>query len=387
MDIGVILKIMAEADASDLHIKVGRPPCMRKDGKLTMIDISPLTGKDTEDLAMQIIPERLKKRYQRMEELDFAFTLNDVGRFRTNIFRQRGFVGMAMRRVTSSVPSMEELGIPKVLGSLAEELRGLILVTGTAGSGKSTTLAAMIDYINHNRNEHIITIEDPIEVVHQDDQCIINQREIGIDSESYGDALRNVVRQDPDVILIGEMRDIITVQAALTAAEMGTLVLSTIHTIDAAETINRVIDFFPPHQQEQIRLMLASTLKGIVSQRLIPKVGGGLVPAVEVLVATATVKELISENKISGLKEVIEQGDYYGMQSFEQHLIQLYQNSLVTLDDAVAMAHNAHDFRLKLRQLGVDERLLTDNGEDGAKDDAENDQFNDLQIENSFNGS
>ena len=365
MDIGEILKKMAEMNASDLHIKVGRPPCFRKDGVLIVLDLPDLSSSEAEDLAIQIIPARLIDDFKRFKELDFSFGLNGVGRFRTNIFRERGFVGMAMRRVVSKVPSMTELGLPKGLEDLAEKVRGLVLVTGTAGSGKSTTLAAMIDHINHTRSSHIVTIEDPIEVIHSDDKSIINQREIGIDSVSYEEALKNVVRQDPDVILIGEMRDIVTVQAALTAAEMGMLVLSTIHTIDAAETINRIIDFFPPYQQEQIRLMLASTLNGIVSQRLIPRLGGGLVPAIEVLVATGTVKELISENNISGLKEAIEDGDYYGMQSFEQHLIELYKDEQVSLEDAIAMAHNAHDFKLKLRQMGLD---------DGTKDrfEAEN---------------
>ena len=355
MDIEIILKKMAEMNASDLHIKAGRPPCIRKDGTLTVLDLPGFTSKDTEDIALQIIPDRLLDNFKSFKELDFAFGLSGVGRFRTNIFRERGFVGIAMRRVASKVPSMTELGLPGALKGLSEEKRGLVLVTGTAGSGKSTTLATMIDHINHTRNSHIITIEDPIEVIHNDDKSIINQREIGIDSDSYAEALRNVVRQDPDVILIGEMRDIVTVQAALSAAEMGTLVLSTIHTIDAAETINRIIDFFPPHQQEQIRLMLSSTIKGIVSQRLIPKIGGGLVPAIEVLVATGTVKELISENNISGLKEAIEDGDYYGMQSFEQHLIELFQEEQISLEDAVSMAHNAHDFKLKLRQMGLDD--------------------------------
>ncbi len=374
MDIGIILKMMAELNASDLHVKAGRPPCIRKDGVLSSLDIPELTSKDTEDLALQILPERLMADFKRFKELDFAFGLNGVGRFRTNIFREKGFVGMAMRRVVAKVPTLTELGLPKALQSLAEEPRGLVLVTGTAGSGKSTTLAAMIDHINHTKSSHIITIEDPIEVIHSDDKSIINQREVGIDSESYAEALRNVVRQDPDVVLIGEMRDIVTVQAALTAAEMGTLVLSTIHTIDAAETINRIIDFFPPHQQEQIRLMLATTIKGIVSQRLIPKLGGGLVPAIEVLVATGTIKELIVENNISGLKEVIEDGEYYGMQSFEQHLIELYQEEQISLEDAIAMAHDAHDFKLKLRQIGLDDgskdRRGTGSGDDGEDRDS-----------------
>lgn len=356
MNISELLGKMAECKASDLHLKVGRPPSWRINGHLSVTDFPALTSQDTLSIAQQIVPERLREKFDALAEIDFAFSIRDIGRFRVNVFRQRGFVGMSLRRVVDVIPSMAELYLPDVIGNLADEPRGLVLVTGTTGSGKTTTLAAMIDHINANRSCHIVTIEDPIEVIHLDNKSLINQREIGIDTESYGEALRNVVRQDPDVVLIGEMRDLVTVQAALTAAEMGTLVLSTLHTIDAAETIHRIIDFFPPHQHEQIRLMLASTLRGIVSQRLLPKVGGGLVPAVEVLVATATISELIAENKISGLKEVIEQGDYYGMQSFEQSLIQLYKDKQVTLEKAIAMAHNAHDFQLKLRKLGIDDR-------------------------------
>ena len=227
-------------------------------------------------------------------------------------------------------------------------------MTGTAGSGKTTTLAAMIDHINSTREGHIVTIEDPIEVLHQDKKCIVNQREIGIDTDSYEDALRHVVRQDPDVILIGEMRDHETVSAALTAAEIGNLVLSTLHTIDATETINRVIDFFPPYQQKQVRLMLAATLRGIVSLRLIPSMQGGLVPAVEVLVMTGSIREYITDpDKTYLIRDAIEEGDYYGMVTFDQSLLCLYQNRKITLDDAISMAHNAHDFKIKVRQLGV----------------------------------
>lgn len=371
MNIAELLSRMAESKASDLHLKVGRPPSWRRDGHLIVTDFPPLTSQDTLSIAQQVIPDRLRERFDSLAEVDFAFSVKDVGRFRVNVFRQRGFVGMSLRRVVDIVPTMAELYLPDVIANLADEPRGLVLVTGTTGSGKTTTLAAMIEHINNNRSCHIVTIEDPIEVVHLDKKSLINQREIGIDTESYGEALRNIVRQDPDVVLIGEMRDLVTVQAALTAAEMGTLVLSTLHTIDSAETIHRIIDFFPPHQQEQVRLMFASTLRGIVSQRLLPKVGGGLVPAIEVLVATATIRELIAENKISGLKEVIEQGDYYGMQSFEQSLVQLYRDGQVTLEDAIAMAHNAHDFQLKLRQLGLDDRPANERAEAEGADSNE----------------
>jgi twitching motility protein PilT len=238
-----------------------------------------------------------------------------------------------------------------------------VLVTGTAGSGKTTTLAAMIDHINHSRDGHIVTIEDPIEVLHQDDRCIINQREIGIDTDSYAEALRHVVRQDPDIILIGEMRDHETVSAALTAAEIGNLVLSTLHTIDATETINRIIDFFPPYQQKQIRLMLASTLRGIVSMRLIPSINGGLVPAVEVLVVTGTIREyIIDPAQTFKIKDAMEEGEYYGMQTFDQSLLHLYQRAAITMDDAMAMANNSHDFKIKVRQLGVTQQHAAETG-------------------------
>lgn len=355
MDVKEVLRMMVRAEASDLHIKAGSPPGLRIASVLAPADTPPLTAEDMGRIAQMLIPERLKEDFENNIEVDFAFSVVDVGRFRVNAFRQQGQIGMAIRRVTVKELDIEKLGLPLAIKSLAEESRGLVLVTGTAGSGKTTTLGAMIDHVNASRAGHIVTIEDPIEILHRDKMCMINQREIGIDTPDFASALKHVVRQDPDVVLIGEMRDHETVQAALTAAEMGNLVLSTLHTIDAAETIHRIIDFFPPHQQHQIQLMLASTLRGIVSMRLMPKVGGGLVAATEILVVTATVRELINENKVSKLKEVIEQGEYYGMQSFDQSLISLFQSGQITMDDAVAMAANAHDFKLKIRKLGIAE--------------------------------
>jgi twitching motility protein PilT len=344
---------MEAINASDLHIKAGRPPCYRCDGELKLANLPSLTPEETLKFAKEITPKRLLPRLERGEETDFGFGIKDVGRFRANVFFQRGSVGIVIRRVLSRVPDIESLGLPKAVRQLAEEPRGLILVTGTAGSGKTTTLAAMIQHMNETRRAHIVTIEDPIEVLHRDNLCLIDQREIGIDTKSYAEALRNVVRQDPNVILIGEMRDQETVGAALTSAEIGTLVLSTLHTIDASETINRIIDFFPPYQQQQIRAMLSSTLRGIISMRLLPKIGGGRVPAVEVLVASANVKDLILKGKIDNIKEAIDQGKYYGMQTFEASLVDLYKNKLVTLEDAISMAANAHDFQLRLRKLGI----------------------------------
>jgi twitching motility protein PilT len=280
--------------------------------------------------------------------------LEGVGRFRVNIYRQTGVVSISARRVSTERPGFAELGLPDVIEQLANEPRGLVLVTGTAGSGKTTTIAAIIDYINRTRSGHIITVEDPIEVLHQDATCVIDQREIGIDTESYEDALRHVVRQDPDIIFIGEMRDQTTVSAALTAAEIGNLVLSTLHTIDATETVNRIIDFFPPYQQLQTRLMLASTLRGIVSLRLLPAIGGGLVPAVEVLVMTGTVREyLLDPEQTSKIRDAMAEGEYYGMQTFDQSLVRLYEEGRISVEDAIATSANSHDFRIKLRQLGV----------------------------------
>ncbi|PKQ15437.1 MAG: type IV pili twitching motility protein PilT [Actinobacteria bacterium HGW-Actinobacteria-7] len=363
-DIDGLLKIMSDRGSSDLHVKVGSPPAIRLNGKLLVLhDLPSLSAEQTRLLAIGMMDERQKASFENHHETDFAYSVPGVGRFRVNVFHQRGSIGMTLRRVATERATIEELGLPAVIRRLADEARGLILVTGTAGSGKTTTLAAMIDHINHTREGHIVTVEDPIEVLHQDDKCIINQREIGIDTESYADALRHVVRQDPDVILIGEMRDHETVSAALTAAEIGNLVLSTLHTIDAAETINRVIDFFPPYQQKQIRLMLSATLRGIVSLRLIPSIQGGLVAAVEVLVMTGTIREYINDSEKTYLiRDAMEEGEYYGMQTFDQSLLRLYQNSQITLDDAIAMSANAHDFKIKVRHLGVDPQSAAQSG-------------------------
>ena len=363
-EIDGLLKIMSERGSSDLHVKVGSPPAIRLNGKLVVLsDLPRLSPDQTYQLAVGMMDERQRQSFDNHSEVDFAYSVSGVGRFRVNVFHQRGSVGMTLRRVATERASIEELGLPEVIKGLADEPRGLILVTGTAGSGKTTTLAAMIDHINHTREGHIVTIEDPIEVLHQDVKCIINQREIGIDTDSYEEALRHVVRQDPDVILIGEMRDHETVSAALTAAEIGNLVLSTLHTIDATETISRIIDFFPPYQQKQIRLMLAATLKGIVSLRLVPSIQGGLVPAVEVLVMTGTIREYINDpDKTYLIRDAMEEGEYYGMITFDQSLVRLYQDRLVTLDDAIAMAHNAHDFKIKIRQLGIDPNAAAQSG-------------------------
>jgi twitching motility protein PilT len=353
--IDALLEMMAERQCSDLHLKAGSPPAIRLDGRLEILrDRDALSSADTVVFAREMLEDPHLAVFDAGGDVDFAYSLAGVGRFRVNVFRQRGAVSLTARRVSTDRHSFDELGLPSVIENLANEQRGLVLVTGTAGSGKTTTLAAMIDYINRSRDGHIVTIEDPIEVVHEDVQCVIDQREIGIDTESYADALRHVVRQDPDVILIGEMRDPETVSAALTAAEIGNLVLSTLHTIDSTETINRIIDFYPPHQQRQARLMLGATLRGIVSLRLLPAIGGGLVPAVEVLVMTGTVREYILDpEQTFKIRDAIGEGQYYGMQTFDQSLLALFQADRITMENAIANSANAHDFRIKLRQLGV----------------------------------
>jgi twitching motility protein PilT len=354
MDLHYLLKQMVAKKASDIHFKVGSPPFVRIDGELQPLTSDKLTPADMEEVVEKIMSEGQKKRFKLKKEVDFAYSLPGIGRFRTNVFKQRGYIGVVLRRVTAEPPTVSELGLPPVVEKLASEPRGLILVTGTAGSGKTTTLAAMINHINKTRRCHIVTIEDPIEVLHPDKLGIINQREIGIDTDSYADALRHVVRQDPDVIMIGEMRDDETVRAALTAAEIGNLVLSSLHTIDATETINRIIDFFPPYQQKQIRLQLSSTLKGIISLRLLPRIGGGRVPAVEIMVTTAFIREcIIKPEDTDKIIEAIEQGDYYGMQSFDQSLLKLYAEGQITLEHAVSMSSNAHDFMLRIKQAGL----------------------------------
>ena len=363
-DIDGLLRMMCDHGSSDLHLKAGSPPAIRLNGRLIVLkDLPPLTTEATEILARSMMSERQKEAFEEAHESDFAYSLTGVGRFRVNVFYQRGSIGITLRRVATERASIEELGLPPVVLQLADHTRGLVLVTGTAGSGKTTTLAAMIDHINTTRDGHIVTIEDPIEVLHHDKMCMVSQREIGIDTDSYADALRHVVRQDPDVILIGEMRDHETVSAALTAAEIGNLVLSTLHTIDATETISRIIDFFPPYQQKQIRLMLAATLRGIISMRLVPSINGGLVPAVEVMVTTGTIREYITDaEQTYKIRDAIEEGEYYGMQSFDQNLLKLYVGQVITLDDAVAMAHNAHDFKIKVRALGIDMAQVADSG-------------------------
>jgi len=355
VDINALLKRANEMGASDLHVKVGSPPIVRINGVLSPLQgENKLTSQDTISIVFSIMTEAQKGVFKKRGDIDMAYSVPGVGRFRCNCFMQRGSMGAVFRVIPIKTLDIEELYLPVVLKKIALEPRGLILVTGRAGSGKTTTLAAIIDYINSNRTCHIITIEDPIEFLHRDKKGIVNQREIGSDAHSFGKALRAALRQDPDVILVGEMRDLETIQTALIAAETGHLVLSTLHTIDAAETINRILPIFPSHQQKQVRLQLASVLRAVISMRLLPRASGnGRVPAVEVLIGTETIKACIEEpEKTKLIPDVIAQGfSQYGMQTFDQSLFALYKEGLITYEDALRTATRPDDFALKAKGI------------------------------------
>ncbi len=345
---------LVAGEGSDLHVKVGSSPMIRLPQGLHRIEREPLSQEETTGIADGIVPEDRKGRFADAGEIDFAYSLHNVGRFRVNVFRQRGSISMVLRKLRFGGPSFEEVGLPDAVRSIADEHRGLILVTGPTGSGKTTTLAAMIDYINKTKPVHIVTIEDPIEVLHKDHEASINQREIGNDTQDFLSALRAALRQDPDVILIGEMRDTETVRAAIQAAETGHLVMSTLHTVDATETVNRVIDFFPPYQQKQVRLALAGTLRGIICQRLVPTIDGGRTPGLEILINTGRVAERISDpDKTHEIKDVIQEGGYYGMVTFDQWLLRLLQEGTITVEDAMKAVSNQHDFQLAMQQAGI----------------------------------
>jgi twitching motility protein PilT len=355
-DIDAALRHVVEREGSDLHVKVPAPPMARIHGVLRPIEgLDPLTPEDTDAALEHILTDRsLLEEFSKVGEADFSYEVPGVSRFRVNAFRQRGHVSIVCRAIPFQVRTIDDLGLPPVIRKLADEQRGIILLTGTTGSGKSTTLAAMIDQINSTKPEHIVTLEDPIEYLHRDKQSIINQREVGQDTESFARAMKRVLRQDPDVILIGEMRDEETVRTALSAAETGHLVLSTLHTLDATETINRIIDFFPPHLQQQARVMLASTLRGVVGQRLMPRKGGeGRVAVCEVLVVTGRVQDLIlNPNETGKITEVIAEGEYYGMQTFDQGLLKHVMAGTVSEEDAMSVASSPHDFKLMLQAQG-----------------------------------
>ncbi len=355
MDVNELLQTAHSQGASDLHIKVGSNPILRINGELHPLPGEKrLSQEDTVKVAFAVMSPGQREIFKKRNDIDLAYSVPGLGRFRCNIFIQRGTVGLVFRVIPMRIPTTEELLLPDIIKKIANEARGLILVTGTTGSGKSTTLAAMIDHINANKTDHIMTIEDPIEYLHRDKRSIVNQREIGSDTESFSKALRAAMRQDPDVILVGEMRDFETIQTALTAAETGHLVLSTLHTIDATETVNRIISVFPPYQHKQVRIQLASVLRGIISMRLVPKSDGrGRVPAVEVLVATATIKDCILDpDKTKSIADVIAQGTiHYGMQTFDQSLFSLYKSGLITYDEALRRASNPDDFALKVKGI------------------------------------
>jgi twitching motility protein PilT len=355
LDIDSCLRYLVESGGSDLHLKVPSQPLVRLDGDLVPIPGSTgLTPLETEQAVYTMLHDEDKLREFKEDcEVDFAYGLDGTGRFRVNAFHQRGTVSVVCRAIPFNIRTVEELNLPPVITELAGEERGIILVTGTTGSGKSTTLAAMIDHMNESFPKHIVTIEDPIEFLHRDKKSIINQREVGQDTHSFQRALRRVLRQDPDVILIGEMRDEETVHTALSAAETGHLVLSTVHTVDAPETINRIIDFFPPHMHQQVRAMLAGTLKGVISQRLVRSADGGRVATCEIMRMTGRVKDMIMDSTQTGqLPEVIADGAYYGMQTFDQALFDHVKAGRVTVDEAKRAATSPHDFKLLLAADG-----------------------------------
>ena len=348
MHIRDFLAHMIKTGGSDVHLKVGMPPGVRISGQIEPQGSTPLTPEHTEQMARELLDEKDWARFAECNDLDTSYSLPGHGRFRVNVMRQRGSISMVLRHIPQEIPSFEQLGLPDVCRELARRPRGLVLVTGPTGSGKSTTLAAMIDLINRTHSGHILTMEDPIEFLHTDKKCYINQREVGADTADFGEALRRALRQDPDVILIGEMRDLETISLAVTAAETGHLVFGTLHTTSAAKTIDRIVNVFPPDQQTQIRMQLAGTLQGIISQTLLKKNGGGRVAAMEVLVAVDAVRSMIRENKLAQIPSTMQTGKKHGMQTLEEHLSQLVASGQVDHADAVAKANNAELVRKPL---------------------------------------
>jgi twitching motility protein PilT len=346
-----LLRIVTNHGASDLHIKAGQFPFMRLGGELRpVVDAPRLTQEDTLDMAFSMMSNRQKQRFKEVNEVDIAYGVSGVGRFRANIFQQRGTVGIVLRVIPDQTRSTSELGLPPVIDRIADEQRGLILVTGSTGSGKSTTLAAIIDRINATRSGHVITIEDPIEFLHRDKRSFITQREVDVDTRSFAEALRGALRQDPDVILVGEMRDVETIETALTAAETGHLVLSTLHTLDTTETITRVVSSFPATQQKSIRLQLAGILKAVISMRLVRAArGAGRVPAIEIMISTGLIRDcIINEEKTSQIREAVAAGNsQYGMQTFDQSLFHLYQSGLISMEEALRNSTNTDEFRMR----------------------------------------
>lgn len=356
IDIKSLLSDMVLRKASDLHLKVGSVPVFRIDSKLQPTEYEPLSPEENERIANEIMSAYQRERFQGESEVDFAYEAEGLGRFRTNVFRQRGFIGIVMRMVKMDIPSFEELGLPAVLKKIALSERGIIIASGTTSCGKSTTLAAMVDYINQNKRAHIMTIEDPIEYLHRDKKGIINQREVGIDTDSFHGALKRVMRQDPDVIVIGEMRDSESFMAALAASDTGHLVFSTLHTTDASQVVGRILEFFPLEERDQIRQQLAANLRSAICQRLVPRASGeGVLPAVEILFSNLTVQKLIHENKLLKLPAAIETGREDGMQSFNQSLLELYNKKLITKEDALGYATNPDALKMNMQGIFLDE--------------------------------
>ncbi len=355
VEIDGILKKAVQKGASDIHIKAGSYPIIRINGELSeMRNEIKVTPEDTSNIAMSVLMESQWEEFSKSNDIDIAYGVAGLGRFRCNCYMQRGTVGLVFRFIPTVIPDIEELSLPVVLKKVAMEPRGLVLVTGTTGSGKSTTLASMIDYINLNKSVNIITIEDPVEFLHKDKKSIVSQREVGTDTETFSKALRAALRQDPDVILVGEMRDFETIKTALDAAETGHLVVSTLHTIDAVETINRIVSVFPPYQHHQVRAQLASVLRATISMRLVPQAENkGMVPAVEVLIATATIRACIEDpDKTKLIRDYIAEGtSQYGMQTFDQSLFGLFQKDLITYEEAVSRATNPDDFALRVKGI------------------------------------
>ena len=385
-ELNELLKIAVASRASDIHLKAGLPPMFRLDGALLPLkEGKRLTPESIAKVGMSLMTPAQREKFKDSCEMDLAYGVPGVGRFRVNVFMQRSSVGVVFRIIPFKIASLEELYLPKVIEKIAMEQRGLVLVTGTTGSGKSTTLASMIDYINGRRTSHILTIEDPIEYLIRDKRSVVNQREIGVDTRSFAQALRAALRQDPDVVLVGEMRDLETIETAMTAAETGHLVMSTVHTLDATETVSRIVTAFPPHQQKQIRLQLASVLRGVISQRLIPRADGkGRVPACEVLVNTSRIRDLIEdETRTKEISTAIQQGFVsYGMQTFDQSLLALMKQNLITYDEALRQSSNPDDFALRVKGVSSTSDTTWDDFENqGEKKDEPKSDDDELKIE------
>ncbi len=349
-----MMQEMLNRRSSDMHLRVGLRPTIRVDGKLAYIDDQILMPDDIDKILTQILSDEQRDRFHQKREMDLALSISKMGRFRINLYKQRGTIGIAIRQVNTKVPTFQELNLPDVIKDTSDAKRGLIIVTGTTGSGKSTTLASMVEHVNGSRAENILTIEDPIEYIYRDKKSIISQREVGGDTESFAAALRHAFRQDPDIILIGEIRDSDTMGIALTAADTGHLVMTTLHTLNAIETISRIISFFPPHQHTQIRLLLAGTLKAIICQRLLPRNDGpGRIPAVEVLISTASIREaIVDPAKTNTILDLIEQGAIqYGMQSFDQSIMRLYRSGYISYEEALSQCTNPDDFDLRVKGI------------------------------------